>query len=106
MPARGPPRVVPGRTREQTDGTGAAADRGGGAMSSAPAPEWPGRADALAFAGILLKEPGSVAELRALNVRRGQYSTNASGYFDDPEKFVAAAASLDGVAQGVYVTLN
>jgi len=68
--------------------------------------DWPGRPSALAFTRILLKEPGMVAEVRAPTVRRGQYSTNASGYFDDAERLVSAAASLDGVAEGVYVTLN
>lgn len=68
--------------------------------------EWPGRASAIAFARLLLREPGAVAELRAPKVRRGQYTTNASGYFDDPEKLVAAAALIDGTAEGVFVTLN
>lgn len=58
------------------------------------------------MASILMSEPGAVVELRALGVRKGQYRTNASGYFDDPAKLAAAAASIDGTAEGVYVTLN
>lgn len=68
--------------------------------------EWAGKTSALAFARLLLREPGTVVELRAPTVRRGTYTTNASGYFDDPEKLVAAAASIDGTAVGVYVTPN
>ncbi|HET8692701.1 MAG TPA: hypothetical protein VFM30_11260, partial [Steroidobacteraceae bacterium] len=75
-------------------------------MSSTPSPEWPGRGDALAFARLLLRRPGSVVEIRAPRVRRGHFTTNASGYFDDPAELVAAVASIDGDAESIYITLN
>ena len=48
----------------------------------------------------LLLESGHVYEIRAF----GKGTT--SGYFDDPEKLVQAAANLSGKVPGVYVTLN
>ena len=43
-----------------------------------------------------------VVELRAPKTRNG----TVSGYFDDPEKFAAAAAQLSGNVPGVYFTPN
>jgi phage/plasmid-associated DNA primase len=53
----------------------------------------------------LLTEPGQVVELRALKVE-GRGNRTDSGYFDDPAKLAAAAFSLEGKAQAVYITLN
>jgi hypothetical protein len=50
-------------------------------------------------------QPGSVLELRAF-VPGNSKDTTVSGYFDDIDKLVAAAASLDNRAHGIYVTLN
>ncbi len=49
-----------------------------------------------------LLRAGCVVELR---VPKARYGT-ASGYFNDPEKLLAAASELDGKAPGVYITLN
>jgi hypothetical protein len=59
------------------------------------------------WAEVLLAD-GAVAELRALNVPQGRGRTaTVRGYFNDVDKFVAAAALLDEQgASGVYVTLN
>ena len=58
------------------------------------------------LASLLFAEPGRVVELRALKVDGVRGNGTASGYFDDPKKFVDAALSLDGRAHGVYATLN
>lgn len=57
---------------------------------------------ALLDAARMVLEPGSVAELRILNTRRG----TVSGYFDDFDKLAEAAGEWDGKAPGIYVTLN
>ncbi len=75
-------------------------------MTQSPTLHWAGEPCALAFARLLIDPPGSVVELRALGVRRANFSTTVSGYFNDPENLVATAASLDGQAEGIYVTLN
>ena len=55
----------------------------------------------------VLCEPGSVYELRALDVPDGRYATIISGYFDDLDKLALAAAEAEErVARGVYITLN
>ena len=74
----------------------------GGSFSSDPA----ARESLDLLASLLFAEPGRVVELRALKVDGVRGSGTASGYFDDPAKFVDAALSLDGRAQGVYATLN
>jgi AAA domain len=56
----------------------------------------------IARAVALLVEPRGVVELRAPGSHRG----TLSGYFDDPGALVDAAASLNGGAPAVYVTLN
>jgi AAA domain len=54
-----------------------------------------------------LVEPGSVVELRALNVaQNGGRRFTVSGYFDDLEKMATEAAKLSGISSGVYFTLN
>ena len=50
----------------------------------------------------LLIEPGSTVELRIPRTSRG----TKSGYFDEPEKLVEAAATVSGHASGVYLTIN
>jgi len=65
-----------------------------------------GREDARRLVGALMPNAGDIVELRALRVRQGSSYVTASGYFDDPEKLVQAAAELDGKAEGIYVTLN
>lgn len=50
----------------------------------------------------VLVEPGTTAELRALNTPRG----TVSGYFNDLDSMADAAARCDGRAEGVYFTLN
>lgn len=67
---------------------------------------WPGRDDAIRHAQRFFGAPGDVIELRALGVRKGQFSATVSGYFDSAEKLVDAAAELDGHAEGIYLTLN
>lgn len=71
-----------------------------------PPPMWSGAADARRLFALLAPDSGSVVELRALGVRGVRGTGVVSGYFDEVEKFVAAAASLDGRAEGVYATLN
>lgn len=53
-----------------------------------------------------LVKPGSVAELRIIDVKDGNYSATYFGYFDNLEKMAAAAARFDGQAPAVYLTLN
>ena len=53
----------------------------------------------------LLARPGDVFELRGLKRVQGQQHTT-SGYFDDVEALVKAAASRSGDDVGVYVTIN
>jgi hypothetical protein len=50
-----------------------------------------------------LFRPGTVVELRVLNTPR---NGTVSGYFDDLQAFVAAAAHWSGKAPAVYATLN
>jgi hypothetical protein len=50
--------------------------------------------------------PGSVAELRVIDAKDGNYTANYTGYFDDMDKMAAAAARFDGKAPAVYFTLN
>jgi len=57
-------------------------------------------------AHLLFDQPGRVVELRALHVRGVRGKGTVSGYFDDPEKFVEGALSLDGRAEGIYAILN
>jgi hypothetical protein len=66
--------------------------------------EWAGLTSARQTASLLFAAPGQVVELRALGALRGKAVT--SGYFDDSDKFVAAAFALDGRARGIYATLN
>lgn len=54
----------------------------------------------------VLIEPGSVAELRIIDCKDGNYSANYTGYFDDLAKMADAAADFDGKAPAVYVTLH
>jgi len=51
-------------------------------------------------------KPGSVAELRVLQARDGNYAANWTGYFNNVEKMAEAAARFNGNAPAVYVTLN
>jgi len=53
-----------------------------------------------------LVEPGSVAELRVIGCKDGNYTANYTGYFDDLEKMAEAAAGFDGQAPAVYLTLH
>lgn len=53
-----------------------------------------------------LINPGSVAELRVIDVKDGNYSATYFGYFNDMEKLAAAADRFNGKAPAVYVTLN
>jgi putative DNA primase/helicase len=55
----------------------------------------------------LMKRPGEVYELRAIDVVTPTYRRKhvESGYFDDDEKLVAAAVSYPN-AMGIYITLN
>jgi len=56
----------------------------------------------------VLKEPGHVVELRALDVSEPSYRAphTVSGYFDDFDRLAAEAVRLSPCARGVYVTLN
>lgn len=56
----------------------------------------------------LLLRPGQVTELRALEVSTRDYRRphTASGYFDDREALVAAAADLSLHAKGIYIIPN
>lgn len=51
-------------------------------------------------------KPGSVAELRVLQARDGNYTANYTGYFNNIEKMAEAAARFNGNAPAVYFTLN
>ncbi len=51
---------------------------------------------------FLFDQAPGVHELRALGTGRG----TVSGYFDNPTVFARAASQVDGLATGVYVTLN
>lgn len=53
----------------------------------------------------LLARPGDVFELRGLARVNGQQQTT-SGYFDDVEALVRAAAERSGKDDGVYITVN
>lgn len=70
-------------------------------VTSKPA-VWDGDADARRFLGVLFDEAGRVVELRALVHKR----RTISGYFDNVDALVAAAAKLDGRVPTVYVLLN
>jgi hypothetical protein len=50
----------------------------------------------------VLLEPSQVVELHIPNTRKA----TVSGYFNDPDKLARVAATWDGQAAGVYVTLN
>jgi len=50
----------------------------------------------------ILVEPAAIVELRGLGTLRGVMS----GYFDDADKLVDAAARLSGAGIGVYATIN
>ncbi|HQB81869.1 MAG TPA: AAA family ATPase [Candidatus Rifleibacterium sp.] len=54
----------------------------------------------------MLVRPGSVAELRVIDVKDGNYCANYTGYFDNLAKMAEAAAKFDGKAPAVYFTLN
>ena len=45
-----------------------------------------------------LIKPGSVAELRVLQARDGNYTANYTGYFNNIEKMAEAAARFNGNA--------
>lgn len=63
----------------------------------------PSAADAILAACRMLFTKGQTVEVRALNVpKRG----TVSGYFNSGAALATAAASLSGVAESVYVTLN
>jgi hypothetical protein len=59
-------------------------------------------ADQIVLGMLTLWEPGAVGELRILGTGRG----TVAGYFDDLEKLAAAAIHYDGMAEGIYATLN
>lgn len=59
--------------------------------------------DAIVAACRLLFTKGQTVELRAINVPK---RATVSGYFNNGAALSAAAASLSGVAESVYVTLN
>jgi len=67
---------------------------------------WPGAEDARRHLSILFRGSGAVVELRALGVRGVYGSGVVAGYFDNPDALIAAAAAVDGNAEGIYVTLN
>jgi len=55
----------------------------------------------------LLRQPGDVFEIRALDVPSGRYRNTASGYFNDLDKAARFVRDYDEKgASGVYVTLN
>jgi hypothetical protein len=56
----------------------------------------------------LLADPGQVVELRMLEVQSQgrRFPATVSGYFDDLEHLVKAAAEYWSYAKGVYVTIN
>ena len=61
------------------------------------------------FAGLTaVVEPGSIFEVRALKARRPGRTFEAtwSGYFDDITVAAHAIIEVDGLARGVYCTLN
>jgi hypothetical protein len=58
--------------------------------------------DTILRAFDLFVTPGEIVELRA-PVRRGR---TMAGYFNDRERFAAAAADLSGRVPGVYLTVN
>jgi len=55
----------------------------------------------------LIIEPGQVTELRALEATMGgdRYAQTLSGYFDNPDAFARAAASIQ-TAANIYFVLN
>lgn len=61
-----------------------------------------GATDIRAALGVLFSTPDELHELRVPNTPK----RTASGYFDDLDALSRAAARLDRVASGVYVTLN
>jgi len=62
-----------------------------------------GSADLIRRACQLLFTKGQTVELRAINVPK---RATVSGYFNNGASLAAAASSLSGVAESVYVTLN
>lgn len=55
----------------------------------------------------VLREPGGVVEIRAIDVLRGgRVHKVVSGYFDDMDLAAGAAAKLSGASTGVYVVMN
>ena len=69
----------------------------------------PPKPDASAIAnGLgLLIEPGSVHELRALDVSTGNgWTATLSGYFNNLELMAKSAAKLTGNAVGLYMSVN
>ena len=98
---RRPPKEAP-----QSEQSGVQADNGNLAQTQPQCQnEHAAQDDLSCFARLLLAEPESVVELRAIGIGGGK-ARICSGYFDDPGKFAAAARDLDGRAAGIYATLN